>query len=248
VRKFVAPAAALALITGISYLGLFQRQTVLAVSRPSELAGGGRTPAPTPREALDRFCEAIQGRDYEAAADCCCGDFAEQMHKAAPAAQNLGLAIDGLRQCMNHWDISSDEVRRILDQIEPFPRRLKVRTIVTKRDEGLAYGQLVGEDGRPMSAGGRCEGLGIDPRWSRSLARSIPNVVVLQRVTEDGETGWKIFVPITPEQRRYVAYLDTHALGCARWLWMLAAGLKRDGAAGSDLERELRRGLAEAGE
>ncbi len=86
-RKLIVQVAALLLITGVAYLGLFQRQAVMGLFKQARLNAKGYTPAKSPEEALDRFRKAVKDRDYEAAASYCGGDFVEQINKAAPGAR-----------------------------------------------------------------------------------------------------------------------------------------------------------------
>jgi len=246
VRKLIVQVAALLLITGVAYLGLFQRQAVMGLFKQARLNAKGYTPAKTPEEALDRFRDAVKDRDYEAAASYCGGDFVEQINKAAPGAKVLGDAIDNLLHNMDQEGIKSDRVKLVLRLIEPFPRHLKVVDI-KKRGEDQAYAVLVEESGAPLKVDGRFEDWRIDGRLMRSLARGIPSLVEVRRVGEGDKAQWKIFFPVTPEQRDCVTYLAENASNYARSLDKVKYAIKRDAATKSDLERELRVELEEAG-
>src|SRR6266404_4690166 len=64
----------------------------------AKLAATGYGPAEKPLECLDRFRKAIEERKYDVAADeYLTGPYAEQMKKAAEAAEKLGKAIDDLQ-------------------------------------------------------------------------------------------------------------------------------------------------------
>ena len=245
-RKLFVQAAALLLITGVAYLGLFQRQAVMGLFKQAKLSAKGYTPAKTPEEALDKFRDAIKNRDFEAAASYCGGDYVEQINKAASGAKTLGDAIDNLQHNMDQEGVKSDKVKLVLRLIEPFPRQLKVMDI-KKRGDDFAYAVLIEESGTPLKVDGRFEDWRIDPRLLRPLTRGMPNLVEVRRVGEGDKAQWKIHFPVTPELRDCVTYLAENASNYARSLDKVKYAIKRDAATKSDLERELRVELEEAG-
>lgn len=245
-RKLIVQIAALLLVTGVAYLGLFQRQAVMGLYKDARLRAKGYTAARTPEEALDHFRDAIKERDYEAAASYCGGDFVEQINKATPGAKLLGESIDSLLHNMDLEGIKSDRVKLVLQLLEPFPRQLKVLDI-KKRGDDQAYALLAEEGGAPLKVDGRFEDWRLDARLIRSLARGLPNFVEVRRVGSDDNAHWKLFFSVTREQRDCVTYLAENASNYARSLDKVKYAIKRDAATKTDLERELRVELEEAG-
>jgi hypothetical protein len=121
-RQLVFQILAGGLILFGIYMVVFQRETVMSVLRQGVLAAKGYKPAKTPQECIDRFRDAIKGRDYDAAATVyLSGQYQEQMKKASTAATALGGAIDNLLHQMQVKGYDSDKVKLLLAYMEPFP-------------------------------------------------------------------------------------------------------------------------------
>jgi hypothetical protein len=83
-------------------------------------------PARTPTEALVKFQEAVQRRDYYTAAAYCEEDYAKQVMAAASGAQTLGLALDRLSRSLNDGVDKWGRIRSRLRWLEPLPRDLEI--------------------------------------------------------------------------------------------------------------------------
>jgi hypothetical protein len=245
-RKLIVQVCLCLVVVGIGYLALFQRDAVMALFQRAKLSAKGYKPARTPQEALDRFTEAIKDRDYEAAATYCDGDYSEQVRKAAPGARALGKAIDDLKHNMDQEGVKSDKVKFVLALLEPFPRSVKVLDMKTRGD-AQAFAVIAEEDGGRLRVDGNFEDWRLNPQLLRALVRGLQPTVELRRVGEGDNAHWKILFPVTPDLRNSVAYLQENGSNYARALDKVKYALKRDAATKSDLERELRYELEEAG-
>src|SRR5262245_14222481 len=81
----------------------------------------GFKPAASPEDALDKFKQALEKRDYEAAKLYVTGDYAEWLDKGGPDAAELVAAVDELRAVMKSTGVKSDKVDFALFKLEPFP-------------------------------------------------------------------------------------------------------------------------------
>jgi len=85
----------------------------------------GFGPAKSPEDALDKFRQAIEKRDYDAAAQYLGGDYREWFDKALEDAESLAREIDNLKAAMKKHGVKSDRGLFVLFALDPFPGGFK---------------------------------------------------------------------------------------------------------------------------
>jgi hypothetical protein len=246
-RKFIVGAAAILLVAGIAYLGLFKRDAVMSQANQVKLAAMGYTPARTPDEALDSFRKAIKERNYEAAEQYLGGEYFGQFHKGAKNGQNLGVAIDNLFHTMETTGTKSDKVKLVLRLLDPFPATLKVLKVEPTGD-ARAYAVLTEENGSRLDIQGTFQDWHVDARMFRSLFRSVPpdGRVELRKEGNGANGQWKIYLPVTPELRLCVDYLADDGSNYVNALSRVKEDLKNDATTKESLENALKKALEES--
>jgi hypothetical protein len=243
-RRTIIQVSLIITVLLAGYLGLFQREFVKGWFGKMTRHAKGYSPAATPREALDKFRDAIRDRDYDTAATYCGGDYAELMRKSATAASSLGNTIDSLRDNMEEFGVKSDRTRLVLALLEPFPTNFKV-TQVKEQGEDRAYATIVEEGGAPIHLD-RYENWNIDPLMIRSLAKGIPQQVELRREGSGAEKCWKIYFPVTPALNVSVDQLREKYQNYVRGMKKVISEVKNDPVTKSDVEARLRTELEDA--
>jgi hypothetical protein len=244
-RRLVIQISLFVVFVLIAYLGLFQREFVKGWFGKMTREAKGYTPAETPREALDKFREAVANRDYDAAATYCGGDYAEVMRKSAKAAEELGKAIDNLQSNMDAQGVQSDRARLVLMVLEPFPTKFKVGEI-KQQGEDRAYATVLEDTGAPLRLDGRYENWNLDPLMLRSLARGLTQHVELRREGQGDKKYWKIYFPVTPILNLSSDQLVQKYQNYVRALDKVKYEVKNDPVTKSDVERRLKAELEEA--
>jgi hypothetical protein len=244
-RKLVIQVSLFLVFVLVAYLGLFQREFVKGWFGKMTREAKGYKPAETPREALDRFRDAVASRDYDAAATYCGGDYAEVMRKASKAAEELGKSIDNLQSNMDSQGIQSDRARLVLMLLEPFPTKFKVGEI-KQQGEDRAYATILEETGAPLKLDGRYENWNLDPLMLRSLARGLTQHVELRREGEGDKKSWKIYFPVTPTLNLCSDQLVQKYKNYVRALDKVKYEVKNDPVTKSDVEHRLKTELEEA--
>jgi hypothetical protein len=244
-RRTVIQISLFIVVVLAGYLGLFQREFVKGWFGKMTRQAKGYSPAATPRDALDKFREAVKDRDYETAATYCGGDYAELMRKSAKAAASLGTAIDDVKYNMEKNGVKSDKARLALLLLEPFPTDFKI-TQVKEQGEDRAYATIVEETGAPLKLDGRYENWNIDPLMCRSLAKGIPQLVELRREGQGDQKYWKIYFPVSPALNLSVDQLREKYQNYVRGLNKIKYEVVNDPVTKSDVEARLRTELEEA--
>jgi hypothetical protein len=85
----------------------------------------GFTPAKSPNDALDKFEQAIEKRDYQAASLYVSGDYKEWFDKGIKDAEPIAKEIDNLRAAMKNNSVQSDKGQFVLFLLDPFPANFK---------------------------------------------------------------------------------------------------------------------------
>jgi hypothetical protein len=243
-RRTIIQVSLILTVVLAGYLGLFQREFVKGWFGKITRQAKGYGPAATPREAVDKFRDAIRDRDYETAATYCGGDYAELMRKSATAASSLGKTIDSLRDNMEEFGVKSDRCRLVLALLEPFPIDFKV-TEVKEQGEERAYATLVEEGGAPFHIE-RYESWNIDPLMIRSLAKGIPLQVELRREGSGSDKCWKIWFPVTPALNLSVDQMREKYQNYVRAMKKVIYEVKNDPVTKSDVEARLKTELESA--
>jgi hypothetical protein len=82
----------------------------------------GFTPAQTPTEAMDKFREAIQARNYRAAKKYVTAKYGDLLERAHPAARELGGDIDKISLFAKNNSLESEKLKYFLYALDPFPK------------------------------------------------------------------------------------------------------------------------------
>jgi hypothetical protein len=244
-RRLVIQISLFLVFVLVAYLGLFQREFVKGWFGKMTREAKGYTPAETPREALDKFREAVANRDYDAAATYCGGEYAEIMRKCSKAAEEFGKSIDSLQSNMDSQGIQSDRARLVLMLMEPFPTKFKVGEI-KQQGEDRAYATILEDTGAPLKLDGRYENWNLDPLMIRSLARGLSQHVELRREGEGDRKYWRIYFPVTPILNLTSDQLVQKYKNYVRALDKVKYEVKNDPVTKSDVERRLKEELEEA--
>jgi hypothetical protein len=235
----------------------------------------GYGPAKTPDEALAKFKKAVKARDYETAALFCTAEYAQQMHKCARQARELGQSIDDLTHTIqNVAKIDTPRGLYTLALLEPFPPDFTYE--IKNRSEGAQAVEvhIVLDDAKVSKSVSESEltirGLRLDNRIQRTLLPRIQDLtraVALREVGMDvqvkpggdKEKVWKIDFPVTsaysvklpngdvpyPGMPESVDFLQKNGGKYAEALDGLKGSLKKDAETRSNFENELRKELNE---
>ncbi len=247
-RRFIVGLALIAVIAGAAYLALFQREAIMSLFNQGKLAAEGFQPAKTPSEAFDRFRKALKERNYEAAQMYLGGDYAEQFHKGAKNAQDLGVAIDNLLSTMETTGTKSDKVKLEMLLLDPFPPNIQVLDV--KQDGDKATAKLTEEINTSLQVQGDFADWQVERRMFRSLVpyKMIPVIgtVELRKEGDGDKAQWKIFLPVTPDLRLSVDYLADKGSNYKQAINRVKEDLKNDATTKESLERALRQALEES--
>jgi len=172
-------------------------------------AARGYTAAKTPQEAMDKFRDAIQKRDYKDAARYTTKSYGELLKRAHPAASELGAEMDRIRNFAKDKGFVTDKLVVAFHKLDPFPKNFKSAEAPKEKD-GKAYGRYVWEDLplKNQSALLDNEVKNLDPAmFNNILARNTVFVLPIELVKEGDE--WKLNVPVTPDWETAVSvFLD----------------------------------------
>lgn len=249
-RRAVVQLAFFALIILAGYLFFFKRDATVGMLQKGVTQARGYTPAKTPQEAMDKFREAIKGRDYETAAQVYCGgDYAEQMRKAAPAAAKLGGEIDDLLHQMSNKGKKTDRSELVLRMLDPFPTGFEVPDIKTSGDKATA--KLV----EPIGLKLKFDPTTLGDRWNvdvivfRALCKSLlpdKTGAVYVDLRQDGkgeEKAWKIYFPVNEDLRLAVDRLNSKHMDYVNALKKVKYEVMHEPQTGRDAEASLKREL-----
>jgi hypothetical protein len=239
------------------------------------LSARGYGPAKTPEEALAKFKKAVKARDYETAALFCTAEYAQQMHKCAKQAHEVGKSIDDLTHTIqNVAKIDTPRGLYALALLEPFPPDFTYE--IKSKSEGAqaVEAHIVLDDAKVSKSVSESEltirGLRLDNCMERTLLPRIQDLaraLVLREVgmdvqvksEGDKEKVWKIDFPVTsgfmlkvpgrdvpyPGMPASVDFLQKNGSKYAEALDGLKNSLKKDAETRSNFENELRKELNE---
>jgi hypothetical protein len=159
----------------------------------------GFGPAKSPEDALDKFRQAIEKRDYDAAGQYLSGDYKEWFDKGADDAESLANEIDNLKAAMKKHGVKSDKGSFVLFALDPFPGGFKydvskgsgdsvVATINWKDELATHQGQAILNwqvDNRTWNC---LLPFALDPRYS------VPLQVTVKK---ESDGHWRIQIPVS---------------------------------------------------
>lgn len=188
----------------------------LFIARPvwfTDLIGKAKNfvdpPAKTPTEAAERYCKAMNDRNYDSAAVYCKGNYGEALKKANDACIALGQSVDTIRNLAEKKGILNDESRFILDMLDPSPGTLKVKEVGEPKDgkakvvlEVDLFNWQLSSD--PTSA--------FDKKmFTTVLTPSKILTIDAVEVGEGEEKQWKLDLPLSENHRSMIDhYIKNH--------------------------------------
>ena len=117
----------LAVVGVVGFIAIFKRDWFFSNVDKGRQYAAGFTPAKTPAEALDRFREAIQKREYKFASTYCTGPYAELLAKSHDGAAAVGHSIDHIRNYMKDKGLQTDKSVLLLHYLDPFPANFTIK-------------------------------------------------------------------------------------------------------------------------
>jgi hypothetical protein len=216
------------------YLGLFKREAVADMADSAR----GYPRAKTPQECVDLFKKAVAARRYDKAAKYCTKEYAEQLTRGAPAATELGEAIDDLNFRLNQDGVSTSELDLVLFYHDPLPPRLTLTIQSTSEKEATAvFG--VAEPRLQTNYPSTWE---IDVRFAKALYAYVPGSV---RLVKQGDQ-WKLDVPVSPQQRTQVDTLIANHKDYVNAFKKVAEEVRTDRTTKLEVEKRFRELQGEA--
>ncbi len=111
-----------AAFTGFVAIGWFNQKNLNQMVNEGVDTAAGYTAAKTPTEAMDKFRDAIQNRNYRAAKKFVTKDYGEMLERAHTAAKDIGTKLDRIREFGKNNGILNDKTAIILNRLDPFPK------------------------------------------------------------------------------------------------------------------------------
>lgn len=202
--------------------------------------------ANTPEDALDKFKQALEKRDYEAAKLYVTGDYFEWLDKGGPDAAELVAAVDEMRAVMKSTGVKSDKVDFALFKLDPFPP-YKVGA-VKKSDKKAVATVHWDEDVLRFANAPSLQ----DWRINALLLHSLMPTAILRRLdvtVRDTGAGWKIEWPVQigdRHMRMTVEALRKNATNYRNAIRDVKQSIKNNPAVKEDFEREFKSTLEKA--
>lgn len=163
----------------------------------------GYTPATSPNDALDKFKQAIDKRDYRAASLYISGDYKEWFDKGRVEAESLANEIDNLRSALNAHKVSSDRGQFVLFLLDPFPRNFRF-TVQESSGGTIAHLDWKEELTRyPGQSFQSLQGWQLDARIMNSLLARVAALGPIQvSLKKESDGFWRIQFPVQIGERR----------------------------------------------
>ena len=216
----------------------------------------GYTKAKSAEDALDKFKQAIEKRDYQAASLYLSGDYREFFDKGRKDAQEIAVAIDDLRHAMKTNGVKSDKASFMLFMIDPFPAGFKYAP-QGKGDEVTAvldWSEELNQHKDGVAAWNGADSQVVNPFIVNSLvpqALITPQLAVVVKKEKDG--GWRIQLPVETgtslnarHMRDTVDYLRKNGSNFKNGLVSLKNDVKNDAPTKENFEGSLRTKLSES--
>ncbi len=159
---------------------------------------GGYTKATSAEDALDKFRQAIEKRNYKAASIYLAGDYKEWFDKTQGDAEAIARAIDDLRHAMKSHGIKSDKGDFVLFMIDPFPGGFKYKP-AGSGDEVTAELDWTDElKPHETQISTAMRGWQVNPRLLNSM---LPQALITPRlkvkVKKESDGAWRIHIPVS---------------------------------------------------
>jgi hypothetical protein len=240
-KTAVQIALVLILVLG-GYIALFQREWALGMFRKAKYRAKGYSPAATPAEALDKFCEFIKKRDYDTAALYCSGEYAGLLKKGAGAGEKLGSTIDDVLSAIDNKIGKNEKCTLVLRLLDPFPPDIKAGdTKADPKDPDRATGVIIEETSGSRHARNPVDfhDWKVDPLLIHALKRDLVAKVELRREGDGEEKSWKIVFPVSQNLRDAVNVLNDKYKSYVTGLKTLHDEVNRDPDTKSKIESQL---------
>jgi hypothetical protein len=218
----------------------------------------GFTKATSAEDALDKFKQAIEKRDYKAASLYLGGDYKEFFDKGIQDAQELGSAIDDLRHAMKTNGVKTDKGDAVLFLLDPFPAGFKYKP-ASKGDKTTAELDWTEElhrykEGAAVLAGAdrwHVNNLILNSLMPFSLSVASGMTVTVQK---DKDGAYRIYIPVTTgtgsvterHMRDNIEYLRKNGSNFKNALTGLKNDVKNNPVTKENFEKDLRVKLEES--
>jgi hypothetical protein len=191
----------------------------------------GYSLAKNPTDAITKFQEAIQARNYEAAQRYLAGDYADEFRRGAEGGQELAKAIDDLTHNVEKVaKINSDRGKVALQLLDPWPKDWRFK-LEHKEGEDEATAIIAIDLITPDALKNR--DLSFNTAWKLDR-RIMMSLVPVEAYTYAGlpvklksegtkEKVWKLYFPTSDGLHASVAYLKENygnyagALNSVKW-------------------------------
>jgi hypothetical protein len=218
----------------------------------------GYTKAKSAEDAVDKFKQAIEKRDFQAASLYLCGgDYKEWFDKGRLDSEDLARSIDDLRSVMKTTGLKSDKADFMLFLLEPFPAGFKFQPSGSGDEVTASFDwsdELLRHKDAMVAWGGN-DKLPVDPRIVNSLMpQSVltgPRMGVVVKKEKDG--GWRIQIPVETGSglaqrhvRDTVEYLRKNGSNFKNALTGVKNDLKNSPATKENFEGSLRTALEQS--
>jgi hypothetical protein len=205
----------------------------------------GFTPANSPEDALDKFKQAMEKRDYEAAKLYVTGDYLEFLTKGANDATELVRAADELKDVMKTTGVKSDKVDFMLFKFDPFPP-FKVSDVKKSSASATAVLNWDNDVARFRNVNTAVS----EYKVNMLMLHSLMPTALLQRwtvtVKDTGAGGWKIEFPVQVGDRHLrdtVEALRKNATNYRNAMRDIKQSIKNNPAVKEDFERQFKTAL-----
>jgi hypothetical protein len=156
-------------------------------------ASKGLKPAKTPEEAMEKFKQALEMREYEAAGTLyCTGEYKEFIDRSHKDAKLLADEIEALKATIKDRNMHSDKVDAALFWLTPFPTTFKYEVKKLGEDKYVAI--LDWRDSAKVAAVNLAEWK-IDPNMINSLMPS-SGLGLVQIPLRQVDGSWKLVIPV----------------------------------------------------
>jgi hypothetical protein len=217
----------------------------------------GYTLAKNPTDAITKFKEAIEKRNYDAAQRYLAGDYLDEFRRGAEGGQALAQAIDDLRHNVEEVaKINSEKGKVVLQLLDPWPKDWRF-TLNHKEGEDEATAIIAIDLITPEAL--KYQDLSFNTSWKLDK-RIMMSLVPIEAYTTVGlpvklksegtkDKVWKLYFPTTDGLHASVAYLKENYGNYARALESIKWQVKNDATVYTKdgFERELRTELDKAG-
>lgn len=229
------------------YLVLFKRDKLKELAEDVQ----GYSAAKTPKEAADKFREAIKNRNFKAAAKYCTDRYATELKKGADAAGELAQALDDLTSRMVQSGVMTDELKIILYLYDPFWKDITIT--IAKETDTEAEATLV-IDGLKFEGQGRAY-----ESWNLASKNTVmraftygwpmPPAELKVKIKKEGEGDkmqWRIDFPVSEKLQASVTRLNDYYKDYVNPIKIISQEIKNDPTTKENVKKRLKELLEEA--